>query len=75
MSSAKSFVTDSVYLVIFYINDITKYTESVTKLFADDTSASLALKDPHRRVAILNSDLEKINSWEKQWKLVLMKKN
>ena len=34
---------------------------------------SLALKDPDRRAAILNSDLQKINSWAKRWK-VLMKK-
>ena len=45
-----------------YINDITKNIESVIKLFADDTSVSLALKDPDRRAAILNSDLKKINS-------------
>ena len=30
---------------------------------------SLALNDPSRRAAILNSDLEKINSWAKQWKV------
>ena len=30
---------------------------------------SLALKDPDRRAAILNSDLEKINSWAKRWKV------
>ena len=49
-------------LFLIYINDITKNVESVIKLFADDTSVSLALKDPDRRAAILNSDLEKINS-------------
>ena len=30
---------------------------------------SLALNDPDRRAASLNSDLEKINSWAKQWKV------
>ena len=30
---------------------------------------SLALKDPDRRATILNSDLEKINSWAKRWKV------
>ena len=30
---------------------------------------SLALKDPDRRAAILNSDLKKINSWTKRWKV------
>ena len=29
----------------------------------------LALKDPDRRAAILNSDLEKIKSWAKRWKV------
>ena len=56
-------------LFIIYINDITKIIESVIKLFADDTSVSLALKYPDRRAAILNSDFEKINSWAKRWKV------
>ena len=34
-----------------------------------DTSVSLALNDPERRAASLNSDQEKINNWEKQWKV------
>ena len=55
--------------IYIYINDITKNIESVIKLFADDTIVSLALKDPDRRAAILNSDLEKINSWAKRWKV------
>ena len=56
-------------LFLIYINDITKNIESVIKLFADDTSVSLALKDPDRRAAILNSNFEKINSWAKRWKV------
>ena len=56
-------------LLLIYINDITKNIESVIKTFADDTSVSLALKDPDRRAAILNSDFEKINSWAKRWKV------
>ena len=32
-------------------------------------SVSLTLNDPDRRAAILNSDLEKVNSWAKQWKV------
>ena len=61
-------------LFLIYINDITKNIESVIKLFADDTSVSLALKDPDRRVAILNSDLEKLTAGRNDGKLVLMKK-
>ena len=53
-------------LFLIYIKDITKNIESVIKLFANDTSVSPALKDPDRRAAILNSDLEKINSWVKR---------
>ena len=57
------------FLIYIYINDITKNIESVIKLFADDTSVSFALKDPDRRAAILNSDLEKINNRAKRWKV------
>ena len=57
------------FLIYIYINDITKNIESVIKLSADDTSVSLALNDPGRRAAILNSDLGNINSWAKQWKV------
>ena len=39
------------------------------KLFADDTSLSLALNNPDSRVEILNHDLEKINEWAKKWKV------
>ena len=61
-------------LFLIYINVITKNIQSVIKPFADDTSVSLALKDPDRRAAILNSDLEKNNNWVDDGKLVLMKK-
>ena len=30
---------------------------------------SLGLNDPDRKAAILNPDLEKNNSWAKQWKV------
>ena len=46
-----------------------KNIESVIKRFAHDTNVSLALIVPGRRAASLNSDLEKINSWAKQWKV------
>ena len=52
------FLTRPLYIYI-------KTIESVMKLFVDDTNVSLTLKDPDRRAAILNSDLEKINSWAK----------
>ena len=43
--------------------DIVNNIESVIKLFADDTSLSLALNNPDSRAEILNHDLEKINEW------------
>lgn len=56
-------------LFLIYINDIVEGIESNIKLFADDTSMSLALNNPDIRAEILNSDLEKINSWAKRWKV------
>ena len=56
-------------LFLIYINDIVVDIESIIKLFADDTSISLALKNPHVRTEILNSDLQKINEWANKWKI------
>ena len=56
-------------LFLIYINDIVNNIQSVIKLFADDTSLSLALNNPDSRAEILNHDLEKINEWAKKWKV------
>ena len=56
-------------LFFIYINDIVNNIESLIKLFADDTSLSLALNNPDSRAEILNHDLEKINEWAKKWKI------
>ena len=56
-------------LFLIYINDITNNIQSIIKLFADDTSISLALRDPLRIADILNADLEQINNWAKTWKI------
>ena len=62
-------------LFLIYINDIVNNIQSVIKLFADDTSLSLALSNPDSRAEILNHDLENINEWaKKNGKLDLMKK-
>ena len=50
-------------LFLIYINDIVNNIESVIKLFADDTSLSLALNNSDSRAEILNHDLEQINEW------------
>ena len=49
-------------LFLIYINDIVNIIESVIKLFADDTSLSLALNHLDSRAEILNHDLEKKKS-------------
>ena len=46
-------------LFLIYINDIVNNIESVIKLFADDTSLSLALNSLDSRAEILNHDLGK----------------
>ena len=56
-------------LFLIYINDIVNNIQSVIKLFADDTSLSLALNNPDSRAEILNHDLEKINEWAEKWKV------
>ena len=56
-------------LFLIYINDIVYNIESVIKLFADDTSLSLALNNPDLHAEILNHDLEKINDWAIKWKV------
>ena len=61
-------------LFLIYINDIVKNIESVIKLFADDTSLSLALNNPDSRAEILNHDLEKLMNGPKSGKLDLTKK-
>ena len=62
-------------LFLIYINDIVNNIESVIKLFADDTSLSLALNIPDSRAEILNHDLEKIiMNGPKNGKLDLTKK-
>ena len=46
-------------LFLICINDIVNNIQSVIKLFADDTSSSLALKNPDSCAENLNHDLEK----------------
>ena len=61
-------------LFLISINDIVNDIQSVIKLFADDTSMSLALKTPNVSADIMNSDLQNINHWAKNGKLNLMRK-
>ena len=61
-------------LFLIYINDIVNDIQSVIEPFADDTSMSLALKTPNIRANILNSDLQKLISGQKNGKSNLMRK-
>ena len=56
-------------LFLVYINDINLDIESISKLFADDTSIYLSLNENNIRGEILNSDLEKIKAWASKWKV------
>ena len=50
-------------LFLIYTNDIVNNTESVIKLFADDTSLSLALNNPDSHAKTLNRDLIRAIKW------------
>ena len=54
-------------MFLIYINDIVYNINSSIKLFADDTTLYIAVETPQIASEILNSDLEKINNWSKQW--------
>ena len=54
-------------LFLFYINDIVKNIESVFKLFADDTSVSLVVRNPDDAGNTLQNDINKINTWADTW--------
>jgi hypothetical protein len=56
-------------LFLIFINDIVENIQSVIKLFADDTSLSLAIQNPRIRADTLNHDLEQIASWAARWKV------
>ena len=56
-------------LFLIYINDIVHNIKSIVKLFADDTSMSLGMRDPQRRAEILNADLQTITNWSNTWKI------
>ena len=56
-------------LFLIYINDIVDNLESTAFLFADDTSCFRPILNGNVQNAALavNSDLEKIHKWSKQW--------
>ena len=57
-------------LFLIYINDISDNLESNVKLFADDTSIFSVVLDPNLSATQLNNDLQKIQQWAYQWKMI-----
>ena len=55
-------------LFLFYINDMPENISSTVRLFADDTIVYLTLNPPTNS-SILQEDLNKLSSWEKQWSM------
>ena len=54
-------------LFLLNIKDIVKDIKSNIRLFVDDTSLFLIVENPLSVAQILNSDLDKITKWAKDW--------
>ena len=54
-------------LFLLYVNDIADNLISLSRLFADDTSLSFTSASPYTIEDIMNSDLELLANWSKQW--------
>ena len=57
-------------LFLIYINDLEKNIKSNIKFFADDTMLFSVVKNPVLSANDLNYDLEIINQWAYQWKMI-----
>ena len=54
-------------LFLIYVNDISDSLLSTVRLFADDSSLSVSSNDVLSIETLLNSDLQKMTNWAKQW--------
>ncbi|PJE78013.1 hypothetical protein CI610_03058 [invertebrate metagenome] len=54
-------------LFILYINDISDNLQSLSKLFADDTSLLYSNPSPQNVESVINNDLEHIQNWANKW--------
>ena len=54
-------------LFLLYINDITDNTQSLSRLFADDTSLLYSSNNINEIEAIVNLDLSKMYNWSTEW--------
>jgi hypothetical protein len=50
-----------------YINDIADNTQSLSRLFADDTSLLYSSNNINEIEVIVNLDLSKMNNWSTEW--------
>ena len=57
-------------LFLIYINDLPHDIYSIRKTFADDTSLFSKVKESSLSLSDLNYDLETINRWAHQWKML-----
>ena len=56
-------------LFLIYINDLSDNIHSGIKLFADDSSLYVKVRNVEEARASLTSDLETISLWANQWKM------
>ena len=56
-------------LFLIYINDLSENINSKLKLFADDSSLFIKVRNVDEAQSLLMSDLETISSWANQWKM------
>ena len=56
-------------LFLLYINDLTEGISSNMRLFADDSSLFIKVRDVGESHAQLMDDLDKITNWARQWKM------
>lgn len=56
-------------LFLVYINDLTDNISANMKLFADDSSLFIKVRNVEDAQSILMTDLEKITQWANQWKM------
>jgi hypothetical protein len=61
-------IMSSLFLFLFYINDMPQGLKSTVRLFADDTIAYLTITSANDALA-LQTDLNKLDIWEKKWNL------
>jgi len=54
-------------MFLIYINDIVSNLRSRVNLFADDTSLYMVVNSPVETAAVMQADIERINSWADQW--------